>query len=68
MNQRRRTKVSRRYNITLRDLEQRHNVAKLERDGFTRQDIISAMYKHTDGASQEQRTEIINRIYDRSEK
>lgn len=56
------------YKITLRDLEQRHNVAKLERDGFKREDVVREMYKLTDGAPQALRSEIINKLYDRSEK
>lgn len=56
------------YKITLRDLEQRHNVAKLERDGFKREDVVREMYKLTDGAPQTLRSEIINKLYDRSEK
>ena len=56
------------YNIKIQDLEQRHNVQKLEQDGFNREKIIESMYKLTDGMPQSQRTDLINKLYDRSEK
>ena len=56
------------YKMTLKDLETRHNVAKLERDGFDRRQIIKEMYKLTDGAPQTLRTELVSKLYDRSEK
>lgn len=56
------------YNITMRDLETKHGIAKLERDGFNREKIVSQMYKLTEGASQDTRTKIISHLYDRSEK
>lgn len=56
------------YKISINDLETRHNVNKLERDGFSRQQIVDAIYKHTDGASQQQRTKMLDMVYDRSQK
>lgn len=56
------------YKININDLEKRHNVAKLERDGFTRSQIIDAVYKNTDGAPQNVRTEMVNRLFDRGQK
>lgn len=56
------------YKISLSDLESRHSINKLERDGFTRHDIIKSLYEKTDGASQEIRTKMATMIYDRSEK
>lgn len=53
------------YQIKLSDLEQQGNVAKLERDGFTRETITKSMYKLSDGMSQQQRTELMKKLYDR---
>ncbi len=54
------------YQPSLRDLEQPGGVAKLERDGFTREQIINKMYKLTDGASDQYRNKLCNNLYDRS--
>ncbi len=56
------------YNVTITDLEQRHNVAKLERDGYTRESIVREMYKLTDGMPQHERTQLVEKLFDRSEK
>lgn len=56
------------YKITPQMLETRHNVAKLERDGFTREQIHKEMYKITCGASDKERRDIMSKLYDRSER
>lgn len=56
------------YKITLRDLETKHGIAKLERDGFDRQKIVNDMYKLTDGADTQYRNKVITNLYNRSEK
>lgn len=56
------------YKITVRDLESKHSINKLERDGFTREKIVQDMYKLTDGASTQERNAMMNKVYDRSEK
>ncbi len=56
-----------RYKITIKDLETRGGVAKLERDGFKREQIISEMYKHTEGASTREREKIVSNLYNRGE-
>jgi hypothetical protein len=55
------------YKITIKDLETRGAVAKLERDGFKREQIISEMYKHTSGASTQERERIVSNLYNRNE-
>lgn len=55
------------YKITIKDLETRGAVAKLERDGFNREKIISEMYKHTAGASTQERERIVSNLYNRNE-
>jgi hypothetical protein len=55
------------YKISIRDLETRGAVAKLERDGFKREQIISEMYKHTAGASTQEREKIVSNLYRRDE-
>lgn len=53
------------YIIQPHHLEERHGIARLERDGFKREDISKALYKHTEGSSQQHRTEIMKRLHDR---
>lgn len=53
------------YKITINDLERKGGVAKLERDGYSREKIISEMYKQTDGATKQQREKIVSELYDR---
>jgi len=55
------------YKITMRDLETRGGIAKLERDGHTKESIMKTMYKHTTGASQQDREKIVSKLYDRRE-
>jgi len=55
------------YKITMRDLETRGGIAKLERDGHTKESIMKTMYKHTTGASQHEREKIVSKLYDRGE-
>lgn len=52
----------------MNDLETKHGIAKLERDGHSRESIMKSMYKLTEGASQDYRTKIVEKLYDRSEK
>lgn len=56
------------YRITPAMLEQRHNIAKLERDGFSREQIHKEMYKVTDGASDAERRKLMDKLYDRGER
>jgi hypothetical protein len=53
------------YNPTLKDFEQPGGIAKLERDGFNREQIFKTMYKLTDGASTQYRTKLVGNLYDR---
>lgn len=55
------------YKITMKDLETRGAIAKLERDGFNREKIISEMYKHTAGATTQEREKIVSNLYRRDE-
>lgn len=56
------------YKINLNHLETRHGIAKLERDGFTRETIMKTMYKETDGMKQQDRTQLVSKLFDRREK
>ena len=51
--------------ITPTLLENEGGIAKLERDGHTRESIHRAMYDITDGASTSQRTDIMQKLYRR---
>lgn len=52
----------------MNDLESRHGIAKLERDGHSRESIMKSMYKMTEGMNQVDRTKLVEKLYDRSEK
>ncbi|MGL6123763.1 MAG: hypothetical protein ACRC1W_12265 [Shewanella sp.] len=56
------------YSINITHLETKHGIAKLERDGFSREQISKSMYKVTEGASTQQRNELMVKLHDRSEK
>lgn len=53
------------YKITANDIMRQGGIAKLERDGFKRETIMKEMYKHTSGASTQQREQIVSKLYDR---
>ena len=53
------------YTPTLKDFEQPGGCAKLERDGFSREQIHKSMYKLTDGATTEYRNKLMSNLYDR---
>ena len=53
------------YKITLGDIMRQGGIAKLERDGFKRETIMKEMYKHSDGASTQERTKIVADLYAR---
>ena len=53
------------YKISINDLESAGGIAKLERDGFSNEQIHKAMYDKTDGASTRQRENIMRQLYQR---
>lgn len=53
------------YKLTINEIDKHANVHKLERDGFTREQIIREMYRQTDGATTREREQIIQKLYDR---
>lgn len=55
------------YKLTIAHIDKASNIHKLERDGFTREQITKVMYKETEGASRQERTQIISKLYDRKE-
>lgn len=56
------------YKITEKHLETQCGIAKLERDGFSREQISKSMYAHTPGCKQSERNDIMRKLFDRSEK
>jgi hypothetical protein len=53
------------YKLNDSILDTAGGIAKLERDGFTRDQIHRQMYQVTEGASTRERTEIMKKLYDR---
>ena len=56
------------YKITLRDLETPGNIEKLRHDKVSRETLSKEMYRLTEGASTQQRNELMSKLHDRSEK
>lgn len=55
------------YNLTINEIDKQSNCHKLERDGFTKEQIHKVMYKETEGCTQRERENIISKLYDRKE-
>lgn len=55
------------YKITMKDLETRGGIARLEHDKFTREAIHKQMYRVMDGASQQEITKTMANLYKRKE-
>lgn len=51
------------YQIKPHHLEDKGGCERLRHDGFTREQISKAMYKLTDGASQEYRTKLMDNLH-----
>jgi hypothetical protein len=60
--------TSPKYKLTISDIDKAQNIHKLERDGFTKEQIMKTMYRETDGATQRQREEIVSKLYDRRDR
>ena len=55
------------YKMTLRDLESQGGIHRLDRNGLNLEKVMKRMYKLTDGATTEERTKIVENLYDRRE-
>lgn len=53
------------YKITEQHLSERHGIARLQRDGFTKEQISKSMYAHTPGCTTAERRELVKKFYDR---
>lgn len=56
------------YKININHLETKHGIARLERDGFSREQISKSMYKATEGMKTQDRNRLMTNLFDRSEK
>jgi hypothetical protein len=55
------------YPLKMSHILEQSGIHKLERDGFTREQIHKVMYKESEGASRRERENIISKLYDRKE-
>lgn len=53
------------YKLTTNDILKQGGIKKLERDGFKKETIMKEMYKITDGMNTQQRTDVVNKLFDR---
>lgn len=54
------------YKITEQHLSEKHGIARLERDGFKREQISKAMYAHAGKMSADEARKITKKLYDRT--
>lgn len=52
------------YRITEKHFET-HGIARLERDGHSRENIMKSMYRLTPGMSQQERTKLVQDTFNR---
>lgn len=57
--------MSSKYKITANDLDERGGVERLEAMGHDRTTIHDAMFRHTDGISNSDRTKLMKNLYER---
>lgn len=62
--------MSKPYNIGMREIDSEGGIAKLERDGFKREEIMQAIHRETDCAefghkTRTQQRELVQKLYDR---
>jgi len=55
------------YKIKLNDLERVGGVARADRDGFTRHEVMKAVHEEMRGASRDQKEQVVERFYRRNE-
>ena len=53
-------------NIKMHDLEQKGGAAKLERDGYSREQIMKTMHYKTEGCSVDEKRDLVSNLFDRS--
>lgn len=53
------------YKITEQILDTPGEIKRLESDGHTRQSIVQALYRTTDGMNTQQRTAMMAKLYER---
>ncbi len=53
------------YKITEKHISEKHGIARLERDGFSRETIMKSMYNLTPGVPQIERTKIVKELFNR---
>ncbi len=54
------------YKITEHHLSEKHGIARLERDGFKRQDISRALYANAGKISADESRKIMKNLHDRT--
>lgn len=59
-------KMTSKYKITANDLDVQGGVERLEAMGHDRESIHKAMFNHTDGISNQDRTQLMGKLYKRT--
>lgn len=58
--------MSSKYKITANDLDEKGGIMRLEAMGHDRVSIHEAMFKHTDGINNQDRTKLMQNLYERT--
>ena len=53
------------YKITENHLDTKHGIARLQKDGFTREQISKSMYAHAGKMNAEEARKLTKKLYDR---
>lgn len=53
------------YRISEKHISEKHGIARLERDGFSRPEIMKKVYDLTPGVSQVERTAMVKELFNR---
>lgn len=55
------------YKLKIEHLLDRSNIHKLTKDGFSRAEIHKVLHREAEGATRQQKNDIISSLYDRKE-
>jgi hypothetical protein len=51
--------------ISINDLEKRGMIEKFDRQGVNRETLMKSLYRETDGMKQQDRTKLVQKLFDR---
>jgi len=55
------------YKLKLSDIERNGGIAKLDRDGFTKQQVMQTVHREMRGATRDEKAKVVEKLYNRQE-